>query len=160
MLLIQLRPLHRQAAMDPITGIGLAASIVQLVMCGLDAVHKCKELYRQGSINEFSSVDCTTRHLASLTESLQQSLKTSSAQSQALTNKERNLIELARKCEDCARRLLKELQNLQTKPRASALEAVRKAALALLKGPSIRKIQGEMEGFRSLLESSLLHRLR
>ena len=60
--------------MDPITGIGLAASVIQLVKFGIDAVKKCGEVYQQGSVSEYSNIDYTTGHLASLTESLQQFL--------------------------------------------------------------------------------------
>ena len=46
--------------MDPITGIGLAASVIQLVKFGIDAVKKCGEVYQQGSISEYSNIDYTT----------------------------------------------------------------------------------------------------
>ena len=35
--------------MDPITGIGLAASVVQLVQFGTSAAKTCRQIYQQGS---------------------------------------------------------------------------------------------------------------
>ena len=146
--------------MDPITGTELAASVVQLVTFSLDAVRVCKELYQKGSVSEYSKIDYTTGRLASSAQSLQQSLQSSSSHSHALTKEERNLLDLARKCEDCAQRLQAELQKLRMKRRTSALETLQKAARAFVKGHTIRKIQEELEKCKSTLETSLLIDLR
>lgn len=146
--------------MDPVTGIGLAASVIQLVNFSIDAVRTYRELYQHGSVSEYSNLDYTTCHLASLTKSLQQSLQSSGTRSLALTREEKDLIDLGRNCEDCAHRLQHELRRVQTQPRASALEAARKAARAIWKGNSIRKIQEQLETYQSTLETSLLYRLR
>lgn len=146
--------------MDPITGVGLAASVIQLVTFSIDAVKTCQEVYQRGSVSEYSNLDHTTSHLASLTNSLQQCLQGSGTRSKALTREEEDLVSLARKCEACAKTLQKELRKLQTQPRASALDAARKAARAIWKKSSIIKIQGQLETYRSTLETSLLSRLR
>ena len=146
--------------MDPVTGISLAASVIQLVTFSIHAVKTCREVYQQGSVSEYSGVDYTTDHLTSLTKSLRQSLQSSGTQSLALTREEKDLVNLARKCEDCANTLRKELRKLQTQPRGSTLQAARKAARAIWKKSSISKIQENLEGYRSTLEISLLSRLR
>ena len=146
--------------MDPVTGIGLAASVIQLVTFSIDAVKTCREVYQLGSVREYSGLDYTTGHLASLTKSLQQSLQSSGTRHLAFSWEEKDLIDLGQKCENCAQRLQHELRKLQTQPRASALEAAQKAARAIWKGSSIRKIQVELETYQSTLELSLLQRLR
>lgn len=146
--------------MDPITGLGLAASVIQLVTFSIDTVKTCQEVYQRGSVSEYSNLNHTTSHLASLTNSLQQHLQGSGTRSQALTGEEEDLVNLARKCEDCAKTLQKELCKLQTQPRASVLDAARKAARAIWKKSSITKIQGQLETYRLTLETSLLSRLR
>ena len=146
--------------MDPITGISLAASVIQIVTFSIDAAKICRELYQKGSVSEYSNLDYTTNHLASLTRSLQQSLRNSGTQSQALTREEKDLVDLSGKCEDCANKLQRELRELQTQPRASAFEAARQAARAIYKKKRIDKIQKELQAYQSILETSLLSRLR
>ena len=146
--------------MDPVTGIRLAASVIQLVTFGIDAARTCRDVYQQGSVSEYNNVDYTTSHLASLTKSLEQSLQSSGTPSSALSKEEKELVNLARNCEDCANTLQKELRKLQTQPRASALDAARKTARAVWKKSSISKTQEQLESYRSTLEMSLLSRLR
>ena len=146
--------------MDPITGVGLVASVLQLLTFSISAVKTCQEVYQKGSVSDYSNLDETTGHLANLTDSLQQSLQSSGTRFRALTREEKDLVELARKCEDCAKALQKELGKLQTKPRASTLEAVRLAARAMRKKSTIDKINQQLQAYQSTLETSLLSRLR
>lgn len=126
--------------MDPITGVGLAASVIQLLTFSISAVKKCQEVYQKGSISENSNLDYTTGHLASLTSSLQQSLQSSGIGSRPLTREEKDLVELARKCEDRAKTLQKELDKLQTQAPASTVKTLRLAARAMWKKSTIDKI--------------------
>ena len=146
--------------MDPITGVGLVASVIQLLTFSISAVKTCQEVYQKGSVSDYSNLDHTTGHLASLTDSLQRSLQSSGTRSRALTREEKDLVELARKCEDCAKRLQKELDKLQTQPRASTLKAARLAARAIWKKSTIDKINQQVQAYRSTLETSLLSSLR
>ena len=146
--------------MDPITGIGLAASVIQLLTFSIDAVKTYREVYQKGSVSDYSNLDYTTNHLADLTNSLQQSLQSSSTGSRALTREEKDLAELARRCEDCAKTLQKELDKLQTQSDASTLKAVRLTARAVWKKSTIDKINEQLKAYQSTLETSLLSRLR
>ena len=148
--------------MDPITGIGLAASVIQLVTFGISAAKTCREIYEQGVLGDHSQVEYVANNLASLTVSIQQSLRNSNTQSLVLSKEERELVDLSRRCEDCALKLQHELQKLQTrtKPRTSVVLAASKAARALWKKNSIEQIQKQLESYRSTLEISLLNRLR
>ena len=146
--------------MDPVTGIGLAASVIQLVTFSIDAVKVCREVYQQGSVTEYSNLDYTTGHLAGLTDLLQQALQKSPTPALAHTKEEKDLIDLALKCQDCAKKLQKELGKLQTQRRASALQATRQAARAIWKRSSIDKTHKQLQAYQSTLETSLLSRLR
>ena len=146
--------------MDPITGIGLAASVIQLLAFSVQAVTTCREVYEQGSVKEYRDLDYTTGHLASLTRSLQQSLHSSSTRPWAFSREERDLLDLGQKCEDCANELQRELSKLKTRKRASTLEAARLATRAIWKKSTINKIQKDLEKYQSTLEISLLSRLR
>lgn len=146
--------------MDPITGIGLAASVVQIVTFSIQTVETCRQVYKQGSAIEFESLNDTTGHLARLADGLQKSLQDSGTRSQALTREEKDLVDLGRKCQGCADNLQKELSQLHTQPRSSALGAVRKTFRTIWKRDSIEKIYKEMQGYQATLETSLLARLR
>lgn len=146
--------------MDPVTGIGLTAAVIQLVTFSIDAVKTCRQLHQHGSVRENENLDYTAGCLASLTKSLQQSLQSSGSRSLALTSEEKELVDLGRDCEETAHRLQRELRKLQTQPGVSGLGAVRKAARAIWKASSIRKIQEQLETYQLLLETSLLCRLR
>lgn len=146
--------------MDPITGIGLAASVVQLVQFGISAAEICLQIYRQGFTSENIDADYVAGQLASLTSSLQQSLYHSRTKSDALSKEEKDLVDLGRKCEDCANKLQYELRKLRARPQASALETARIAARSILKKSSIMKIQEQLGTYTKTLETSLLCRLR
>ena len=149
-----------KSVMDPITGIGLAASVIQLLTFSIQAVTTCREVYEQGSVKEHRDLDYTTGHLASLTRSLQQSLQSSGTRSRTLSREEKDLLDLGRKCEDCANELQRELSKLKTRKHASTLEAARLATRAIWKRSTINKIQKDLEKYQSTLEISLLSRLR
>ncbi|KAI4216048.1 MAG: hypothetical protein LQ351_001544 [Letrouitia transgressa] len=95
--------------MDPITGIGLVASVIQLVHSGINAAKACQQIYQQGSTKDLANVASTANYLTDLTSSLQQSLYSTETQSTSLSQEESNLIDLAWKCEKCADKLQHEL---------------------------------------------------
>ena len=147
--------------MDPITGIGLAASVIQLVTFGISAAQTCKQIYEQGVLDDNSQVEYVANHLGSLTVSIQQSLQKPTSRSLGLSKEEKELIDLSQKCQNCSVKLQHELQKLQVpKSRASIVLAASKTARALWKKNSIEKTQRELESYRSTLETSLLSRLR
>ena len=149
-----------KSVMDPITGVGLVASVIQLVTFGIQAAGTCREVYEQGSVKEYKALDYTAGHLASLTRSLQQSMQSPSTRSRILSREEQDLLDLGQKCEGCANKLERELCKLQTQKRVSTLEAARIAARAIWKKGTIDRIQKELEKYKSTLEISLLSRLR
>lgn len=146
--------------MDPITGIGLAACVVQLVTFGIQTVKTCQQVYDKGSVSELTNLDDTSGHLARLSNSLQQSLQGSSKGFQALSGDEKDLVDLGRKCQDCADKLQQKLRKLQTERRASVLVAVKQGVRTIWRRNSIDKIQKELLAYQSTLETSLLNRLR
>lgn len=146
--------------MDPFTGIGLTASVVQLIQFGIHVAKTCREIHGQGFTCNNDHADSSAAHLTSLATSLRKSLHNAEMQSVTLSTEENDLIDLARKCEDCATKLQHELRKLQTQPHASALEIARKIARTIWKKDAIDKIQEQLERYRRDFETSLLHRLR
>ena len=117
--------------MDPITGVGQIASVVQLVTFGIDCVKICRDLYEQGSVREYRGLEYTTSHLTRLTDKVQQGLQDSIQISSAITREEKDLLDLALKCGECAHKLQHELLKLQRQPSSSAVVVAKKAARAI-----------------------------
>ena len=80
--------------MDPVSGIGLAASVIQLVQFGIATAKTCRELYEKGSTSDHADLDYRVGHLAKLTVSLQQSLQ-QAVPSSSLPKAEQDLVSLA-----------------------------------------------------------------
>ena len=146
--------------MDPVTGVGLIAAVIQLVKFGVDTVSAIRRVHQQGSAGRYDDAEYTTNHLADLTRSLQQSLQASNTQSPALSKAERDLIDVGRKCEDCAGKLQHELGKLHLQPRSSVLAATRKVFRSIWKQPKIDEISKDLASYQAVLETSLLSRLR
>ncbi|KAL8900412.1 MAG: hypothetical protein Q9207_005714 [Kuettlingeria erythrocarpa] len=132
--------------MDPITGIGLAAAVVQLVSVGIETVKTCQQVYDKWSISELNNLDETSGHLARLTRSLQQSLQGSSKGPQTLSTDEKDLVDLGRKCQDCADKLQRKLRKLQTQRRTSVLVAVKQGVRVIWEKNSIEKKSRRVAG--------------
>lgn len=145
--------------MDPITGIGLVASVAQLVTFSIETASTVREVYQQGSVSSYNEVEYVTVHLSKLTGSLQQSLQSSHPHPSALSQDEKDLIELGRRCEGCAHKLQHELRKLTSQPRNSLLAATRITARAIWTRPKIEEISKQLANYKSTLETSLLQRL-
>lgn len=145
--------------MDPVTGIGLVASVLQLLEFSIGAARTCQQIYQQGSTSENADAEHVADQLASLTGSLQQSLNDAQPKS-ALSKEEKELVDLGRKCEDCANKLQHELRKLKTSSQPSALETARIAFRSIRKRDSIIKIQNQLDEYTKTLETSLLMRIR
>ncbi|KAI4097520.1 MAG: hypothetical protein LQ344_000253 [Seirophora lacunosa] len=145
--------------MDPVTGVGLVAAVAQLITFSVDVTKTVREVYEHGSVDRYKDVEYTSNHLKSLTQSLQQSLQSSSAQHSTVTSAERDLVDLSRKCGDCAKALQHELDKLHSKTHSSVLAAARIAARAVWTRPKIVEIGKQLDHYRSTLETSLLFKL-
>ncbi|KAL8733542.1 MAG: hypothetical protein Q9181_003541, partial [Wetmoreana brouardii] len=144
-------------------GIGLIASVAQLISFGIQTVSTVREVHEQGSIGKYDDLEYATNHLTKLTESLQRSLQQSPRRSNippsALTREEKELIELARRCRDSIDKLQQELRQLQSPPHTSVLAATKRVARAVWRKNRIEEINQRLEVYRSTLETSLLYRL-
>ena len=145
--------------MDPVSGISLAASVVQLVSFGAHTIEMCKELYEQGHTRENDATYDAASRLARLTKDVKLSLGPHMP-TRTLSREEQDLVGIAQRCTECATKLQDELRKLQTRPQASALQVAHKATHSIWKKKSLAKVKEELELYRSTLETSLLQRLR
>lgn len=110
-------------------------------------------------ITRTSITEYTSGHLTSLTQSLQDTLQIQSIHI-TLNKDEKDLLDLARKCEACAQKLQGELQDLRSQPRSSVLLAVRKTVLGIRRKHAIEEVKEQLMSLQLTLETSLLYRLR
>lgn len=132
---------------------------MQVVMFSVATIKACRQVYQQGSLSEYNNIGNRINHLINVTSSLRQTLQSPSAQSLALTKEDSDLVDLARKCQNCANQLQNELRKLQTQPRASTLDAARRTARAIWKKNTIEGIYKELQAYQLTLEALLLFRL-
>lgn len=146
--------------MDPVTGLGLTASVIQLVQFGMSTVKICRELSEKGSISEHADLRARADHLITLTISLQRRLQQAVPPSRVLVGPERDLADLARNCETCAVKLKHELEKYHLPSERSRFQAARRTVRLLIKGGEIEKLQKQFQQFQDMLQVSLIHQLR
>lgn len=130
--------------MDPVAGIGLAASVIQLVTFSIDVAKTCREVYTRGSVSQHDTIDFTTGHLADLSKAVQQAMQSPITSSLALTREEKDLVDLARKCQDCANKLQSELHKLRTPAHASVTAAARTTIRVIWKKDTVSRLQEQL----------------
>ncbi|KAG8530111.1 uncharacterized protein KY384_005593 [Bacidia gigantensis] len=147
--------------MDPVTGVGLVASIAQLIQFGIATAKACHEIYEKGSTSENINIDETTIHLSNLSSSLQRSIKELGAGKtvSSLSEEEKELLNLGQKCEETAKKLHDEVNKLKARPSGSKREAAGIFARSIWKKGSISRLKERLESYRRLLETSLLFKL-
>ena len=146
--------------MDPITGVQLIASVVQFIDCGIRAAKTCQELYEHGSPSEFDCAADAAHHMGNVTCSLATTRHSVDTTPSGLSTEEKNLLNLALKCEGYSTALLDELGKLQPHDQQSRREAIKKTFRAMWKHDKIKKLQDDLNSCRALLDSSLLRQLR
>lgn len=145
--------------MDPITGISLAASVIQLVQFSSDVVTRYRDISQHGSPAEYTATKDTTEQLASIAGALQQRMEASITSKETLSQDEKDLYELSRKCEECAKTLLGELRRLRIDIKGSPIRIIQKTCRSIWKTNKIDKIKQDLETYRAILQTSLLSRL-
>ena len=80
--------------MDPVSGVQLVASVIQLISFGIDTAKTCRDVYTNGAVSDYDSINETSSHLHKLAKELEHSLQVQHAQSQALSKEETDLVVL------------------------------------------------------------------
>jgi len=143
--------------LDPITAIGLTASVVQLVDAGYSFITKCKEIYRSGSSTENLDIAAITSDLQNVNLGLIESLEAATREHrppastnnpddissedktdqvkllpklstlQFLTILNQALLTLAGKCQDVSKELVKKLGQINEDCKAKKWRSFRQA---------------------------------
>ncbi|CZR58778.1 uncharacterized protein PAC_08670 [Phialocephala subalpina] len=144
--------------MDPLTVLGLASNIVQLVTFTSDLVSRGNEIYKSADgvlieNLELESITTTLQKLASY-------LVVPDRHSQRPTKTETQLQELCNGCKDVSGRLLNVIQGLKAKEPHAKWNSFHQALNSVWKENDIRALESRLERYRRQIDTTLLVSLR
>ena len=141
--------------MDPISALGLACNILQLVEQGIKAATVCKELYQQGSLDLHNKIEKYAEQISTANRDLKAAFQT-----QALTTPARatRLQDMANDASTAAAELVKVLNQLKL-PKKQMCGAFRTFLKTFAKKKTIDGLRIELERHDAALRSGLLKEL-
>lgn len=101
----------RSITMDPVSALGIAASVVQFLQFGSSLVSKTRQIYSQGAISDHVECESATRRLVDLTKQITNSL-TDLGSLGALSLDSQALQKICEKCVELSNGLLSWLVDL------------------------------------------------
>jgi hypothetical protein len=145
--------------MEAIAALALACNVIQVVDFALKTASKCQEIYNEGRTIEHQDLDYTSKHLAEISEKLNESIQNAQT-NKPLTKDDHELQDLALKCVESARNLRDELDKLTIPGRKRKRAAVTKVFMSIRRNDDINKIEERLRGYERVLNTRLLSRLR
>ena len=147
--------------MDPASGIGIAAAVIQFVDFGSKVVARSSEYHHSatGLALGNSELERVTKDLVRLSTGLDKSLKDSSNVSNVSPNQEQ-LQALGKECQSVASELLAVLERLKVNSGASRWRSFRQAFLSVWKSEQIEGLEKRLDRFRMQLIVRSLDSLR
>jgi hypothetical protein len=97
--------------MDPVSALGIAASVVQFLQFGSSLVSKTRQIYSQGALSDHVECESATRRLVELTKQITNSL-TDLGSLGALSLDSQALQKICEKCVELSNELLSRLADL------------------------------------------------
>jgi len=144
--------------MDPVTTIGLASSIVQLITFTSDLVSKGREIYKSanGSLVEHLELESIVGSLVDLSDALDLPNPTE----RKLTSTERQLSELCDGCKSVTEKLLDAIRKLKAKAPHKGWQSFRQALNSAWKESEIAALESRLDRYRRQIDTTLLVSLR
>ena len=112
--------------MDPLTALGLASSVIQVVDFSIRLVSKGVEIYKDGRLVENFDAEQTTQSLKGLNGKLQRSIQDSKC-SGPLSEEDESLMGLCANCESIANELLKRFDQIKVTGKHRKWKSARQA---------------------------------
>lgn len=144
------------SGLEPIAALGLACNILQVVGVGRDTVRLAKQVYQDGKL------DPSLTASAGVLDNLAGQIRATTAVSSAAKPKaqDKQLLDLAEKCQRAARDLREEVNFLNgQQTRATLVATVKIAAKTTLKKRRLEKLDQKLKEAESLLQTGLLTRI-
>ena len=147
--------------LDPLSALGLAGNVIQLVDFSWKLLSRTNSLYKasDGASLENREMGMIANDLSRLTNRMHVSLQVTT-RSAMLTADEEGLRDLSEACEGVARELLAALDKLRAKGKHQKWESFRKALVAVWSKEKVADIMERLSAFRSQLDTHVLLSLR
>jgi hypothetical protein len=144
--------------MDPLTALGLASNIIQLISFTSDLVSKSREIYKSadGALVEHLELETIAKSLKDLSTDLPDELK----RQKSLTNLEKQLRDLCEKCNEVSIELIEATNRLRATGHNKKWNSFRQALNSVWNDDKINALSKRLENYRSQLDTALLVSLR
>ena len=145
--------------LDPMSALGLACNIIQIVDFSLKAVTKFRELYKDGASSEDRELEDMTVRLKGLRANLV-TVDRTIGQSRPVFVDDQDLQALADECCKTADKLTTELDTLKTSGPHKRRQAVQKFYRSICRKSVVEKIQRKLDSYQKVLDTRILVNLR
>ena len=145
--------------MDPLTAFSLACGVIQVIDFSTKTLIKCQEIYKEGSLSEYQSLENLTKHLIDVRGKLNYPSGSQNI-GNPITVNDQSLIELSEKCSSTADELVGRLHMLRIQGPHRRRQAISKTVKLLWEKGEIEEIQKRLDGYRTALDTQILISLR
>ncbi|KAI1850463.1 hypothetical protein JX265_013425 [Neoarthrinium moseri] len=143
--------------MEPLSALGIACNLMQVISFTGEIINLCKQVYERGS--QAPSLEGNAKALSSVITSLHDSLTSPESRS-PYNEATRELQDLARKCLDATSRLSAELDKIgASRSQGHFGKTIVSVCKHLAKSGNLRNLEKEIHDYQKVLESGLLVRL-
>ena len=145
--------------MDPLTAFSLACGVIQVVEFSAQTLSKCREIYKEGSLYEYQELEALTKQLVDVRAKLDLP-KTNKDVKQPIAPDEQSLLEIAGQCSRTADQLVHKLDSLKIEGPHKKRQAIEKTVKLFWEKGELKEIQKRLDGYRSVLDTQILIKLR
>ena len=145
--------------MDPVTAIGLATNVVQLVEISWRVVSKSNEIYRHGTLLENRDTATVTADLQNVNERVLEFLR-EAEKDQDLTEEDEALRRLCESSNQIATDLIKRLKTIKTGDGYQTWKSIRSALKSVWTKAELDRTALRLQAYRSQLNTRVLVSLR
>lgn len=147
--------------MDPITALGIAGSVVQLVDFGIKVVSKSKKIYRSGdgTLERNHDLESVASDLLVIQTKLRQSLRPLESQG-PLSEDDHALVKLSESSSDVASELLERLNKAKVEGRFQRWKSVRQAVKSITSKKDVDELADRLMTLRGQLDLRIVIGLR
>jgi hypothetical protein len=143
--------------MDPLSALGLACTVMQVISFAHETISICKRLHRDGSSNP--ELGYCASHLSTLSAHLRRSIEDTAKQKTSLNQQEKELQSIANECYHASMALQVELSNVANPSVGSHRTAIRATLKNVWRRSDLEKLEKTMVANQRLLETKLLEQL-
>jgi uncharacterized protein Yka (UPF0111/DUF47 family) len=139
--------------MDPITAVGFAASILNLIDYSHKVITGTIEVFKSGSTSQ-------NVHISEIIDDLEDTAAELSKWPPGKSNHEKDLRQLSVSCQELAQRLINLLARLTTTPGKSKWMSVKVALRSMRKDGEVEELEKQLDKYRSQILLRLIQIVR